>query len=237
MDQIYVVARFKIHANRLDEFEAAAADCVAGARSAEPGTLAYDWFLSEDRSEALVLEAYRGSEGVFAHMKNSAARMPKLLECAQSSAEGLGAASDDLRGKLSGRIAFLPRFLGLDAPTLADSGSGADITTVARFRVHPGKMEEFKSGVAAGLDAVAEKDKGTTAYEWFLDEPAGQFTVIEKYRDMDALMVHSKNVGHLVRGLMQCADLSAEIGVKGPPSSLAALAKLPMKRYAFFQGL
>jgi len=50
MDQLYVVARFKIHPNRSAEFEAAVADCVAGARSAEPGTLAYDWFLSEDRS-------------------------------------------------------------------------------------------------------------------------------------------------------------------------------------------
>jgi quinol monooxygenase YgiN len=237
MDQLYVVARFKIHPNRSAEFEAAVADCVAGARSAEPGTLAYDWFLSEDRSEALVLEAYRGSESVFEHMKNSGARIPKLLECAHSSAEGLGAPSAELRGRLGGRIGFVPRFLGLDAPTLGDSGSGADITTVARFRVHPGKMQEFKEGVAAGLEVVVDKDPGTTAYEWFLDEPAGQFTVIEKYRDMDSLMAHSKNVGHLVRGLMQCADLSAEIGVKGPASSLAALARLPMKRYAFFQGL
>jgi quinol monooxygenase YgiN len=237
MNPIYIVARFNIEAQRTGEFETAVAACVEGVRTGEPETFAYEWFMSENRREALVIEAYQSSEAIFSHMKNSSAHMPALMQFARSSALGLGTPSEELRKRLSGRISFAPRFVGLDKPDVGDCGSGEDIRTIARFRIHPGKMEDFKRGVIAGLEIVAAKDPGTTAYEWFLDEAAGQCTVIEQYRDVGCLVAHTKNVGHLVRGLMQSADLSADIGIKGPGSTLAALAKLPMSRFAFLQGL
>lgn len=237
MSPIYIVARFSIEAQRAGEFEAAVAACVAGVRAGEPATLAYEWFMNEERNEALVIEAYESSEAVFSHIKNSSARMPALMQFARSSALGLGTPSEELRKRLEGRISFAPRFVGLDKPEVGDCGSGEDIRTVAQFRIHPGKMEDFKRGVTAGLEVVAAKDPGTTAYEWFLDEPSGQCTVIEQYRDMASLMAHSKNVGHLVRGLMQTAELSADIGIKGSGTALSALAKLPMSRFAFLLGL
>jgi quinol monooxygenase YgiN len=237
MDQIYVVARFKIHPNRANEFKSAAAACLAATRSGEPGTLAYEWFMNEDESAAMVLEAYESSEAVFAHMKNSGPLIPKLMQWADPTSEGLGTPNAELRDRLEGRVRFVARFQGLDAPQLGDSGSGTDIRTVAHFRIHPGKLVEFKSAAAAGLRAVVDKDPGTSAYEWYLDESAGQCTVIEKYRDPDAVLAHAKNVGHHLRGLLQISDLSAELCTTGSASSLAALAKLPMKRYGYFQGL
>jgi quinol monooxygenase YgiN len=237
MNQIYFVARFKIHPNRATEFKSAAAECLAASRSGESGTLAYEWFINQDETEAMAIEAYESSEAVLAHMKNSGGRVPKLMQSAESAVEGLGSPSAELRDRLQGRISFVPRFQGLDAPQLGDSGGGTDLRTVAHFRIRPGKLEEFKAGAAAGLGIVAEKDPGTSAYEWYLDESGGHCTVVEMYRDTDALLAHSKNVGHLVRGLLQVSELSAELCARAPAASLAALAKLPMKRFGFLQGL
>jgi quinol monooxygenase YgiN len=237
MNQIYIVARFKIRPGMSLEFKAAAADCLAGSRSGESGTLAYEWFMSEEESEAIAIEAYAGSEALLAHMKNAGPRIPKLAQYADSALEGLGSPNPEIRERLKGRIEFVPRVQGLDAPSLADSGSGTDIRTVAQFRIQPARLSEFKTGMAAGLAVVAEKDPGTTAYEWFLDEARCQCTVVEMYKNVDALFAHSKNVGHLVRGLLQMSELSAELCTRGPASALAPLAKLPMKRYGFLQGL
>jgi quinol monooxygenase YgiN len=237
MNQIHFVARFKIHPDRGDEFKSAAAACLAATRSSEPGTLAYEWFINEEQTDVIVLEAYENCEAVLAHIKNSGPRAPKLLQCADQAVEGLGTPSAELRDQLPGRISFVPRFQGLSAPRLDDSGGGTDIRSIAHFRIHPGKLEEFKSGASAGLKIVAEKDPGTTAYEWYLDESGGHCTVIEMYRDLEALLAHSKNVGHLVRGLLQVSDLAAELCTTAPASSLAALAKLPMKRFGYLQGL
>ncbi len=237
MNQIHFVARFQIHPDRADEFKSAAAACLAATRSNEPGTLACEWFINEEQTNVIVLEAYESSEAVLAHIENSSPHVPKLLQFADHAVEGLGTPSAVLRDRLKGRITFVPRFQGLSAPRLGDSGSGTDIRTIAHFRIQPGKLEEFKSGASAGLKIVAEKDPGTTAYEWYLDESGGHCTVVEMYRDAEALLAHSKNVGHLVRGLLQASELAAELCTRGPASSLAALAKLPMKRFGYLQGL
>jgi quinol monooxygenase YgiN len=199
--------------------------------------LAHEWFINEEQTNVIVLEAYESSEAVLAHIKNSGPRVPKLLQFADQTVEGLGTPSAELRDRLLGRISFVPRFQGLSAPRLDDSGGGTDIRSVTHFRIQPGKVEEFKSGASAGLKIVAEKDPGTTAYEWYLDESGGHCTVVEMYRDPEALLAHSKNVGHLVRGLLHVSDLAVDLCMRGPSSSLAALAKLPMQRFGYLQGL
>jgi quinol monooxygenase YgiN len=237
MNQLYVVARFKIHPGRQSDFKNAAAESLAAVRSGDTGTLAYEWFINEEQTDAIVLEAYESSQAVLVHMKSAGRHMPKLLKFGDPSADGLGTPSPELRNLLKDRITFLPRFQGLNAPTLADAGAGTDIRTIARFRIHPGKLDDFKSVAAAGLKIVAEQDQGTFAYEWYLDEAGAHCTVVEMYRDAAALLAHSKNVGHLVRTLLQASDLSVELCARGPAAALAPLAKLPMKRFGYFQGI
>jgi quinol monooxygenase YgiN len=237
MNQLYVVARFKIQPGRQSEFKNAAAEGLAAVRSGDTGTLAYEWFINEEQTEVIVLEAYESSQAVLVHMKSAGRHMPKLVQFADSSVEGLGTPSTELGGLLRDRVTFLPRFQGLKAPTLADSGAGTDIRTIARFRIHPGKLDDFKSAASAGLKIVAEQDPATLAYEWYLDEAGAHCTVVEMYRDAAALLAHSKNVGHLMRTLLQASDLSVELCARGPASALAPLAKLPMKRFGYFQGL
>jgi quinol monooxygenase YgiN len=233
MDQIYLVAKFRVH--RAADFKSAAAECLEASREHEPGTLAYEWFMSEDETQAAMIEAYRDSAALLAHMRNAAPRVPKLFESAEHTTQGLGSPSPALLERLAGRIRFVPRHAGLASPSLADCGSAADIRSVAQFRIKPDGMEEFKAGVAAGLEAVETLDPGTLAYEWFLNESSGHCTVLEMYRDPASLTAHAKNVGHLVRGLLQSADLDAEI--YGRSASLAQLAKFPMKKLGLFQGL
>ena len=53
-----VTARLKIRDGELDGFKQQAAEMMRLTRELDTGTLAYDWFLSEDGSECEVFEAY-----------------------------------------------------------------------------------------------------------------------------------------------------------------------------------
>jgi len=41
-----------------------------------------------------------------------------------------------------------------------------EIAVIARLKIRPGKLDEFKELAAEGLALVKEKDRGTLQYEW-----------------------------------------------------------------------
>jgi quinol monooxygenase YgiN len=53
----------------LEAFKKHADDAIAVVRG-EPGTLQYDWFLSEDRTRCVVKERYGDCAGLLAHLAN-----------------------------------------------------------------------------------------------------------------------------------------------------------------------
>lgn len=50
MSALQVTATFTIHDGKLDDFESAAAACMASVREKDSGTSQYDWFFNEDQS-------------------------------------------------------------------------------------------------------------------------------------------------------------------------------------------
>jgi quinol monooxygenase YgiN len=46
----------------LEEFKQQAAKCISIAKEKDPGTLQYDWFISSDKTECEIREAYESSE-------------------------------------------------------------------------------------------------------------------------------------------------------------------------------
>jgi quinol monooxygenase YgiN len=97
------IARFKIHEGKLDEFLRLSAEAEGIVRAKDPGTLQYDTFLNEDRTECVIIERYRDSEAAMAHAANLADLSAKVLDMVTVvHGEVLGEPSPELRANLAG---------------------------------------------------------------------------------------------------------------------------------------
>jgi quinol monooxygenase YgiN len=90
------------------------------------------------------------------------------------------------------------------------------IMSVARFRIHPGKLDEFKRLSAQSVELVRAKDPATTIYDWFMNDTQTECVAIDCYDSSEAVLAHTRNVGAVMRQIMQISDISVEI--LGSPS-------------------
>jgi quinol monooxygenase YgiN len=67
MSQFEVRARLKVRGGKLEGFKEQAAEMMRVSREMDTGTLAYDWFLSEDGTECEVHEAYADADALVDH--------------------------------------------------------------------------------------------------------------------------------------------------------------------------
>jgi quinol monooxygenase YgiN len=67
MSQFEVRARIKVRDGQLEGFKRQAAEMMRQTREKDTGTLAYDWFLSEDGTECEVREAYVDPDALIDH--------------------------------------------------------------------------------------------------------------------------------------------------------------------------
>ena len=96
MSTIHVVARFKIHEGRLDEFTAAAEECKRIVREKDRNTLQYEWFLNDERTECVVLERYAGSDGLLEHIAHVGPALGALVAVSDVEIEQFGEPSEEL---------------------------------------------------------------------------------------------------------------------------------------------
>ena len=66
------IARFRIHDGKLEEFERLSAEADEIVRTKDPGTLQYDTYLNQERTECVIVERYRDSDAAMAHAANLA---------------------------------------------------------------------------------------------------------------------------------------------------------------------
>jgi quinol monooxygenase YgiN len=67
MSQFEVRARLKVREGKLEGFRRQAAEMMRVTRELDTGTLAYDWFLSEDGTQCEVREAYVDADALVDH--------------------------------------------------------------------------------------------------------------------------------------------------------------------------
>jgi len=78
-----------------------------------------------------------------------------------------------------------------------------NIQLTARFLIHEGKEEEFKSLANQCLNIVHEKEKDTTLqYDWYFNASANECVVRETYTDSNAILIHIGNLGELLGQLL-----------------------------------
>ena len=84
--QVRLNVSLTIHDGKLDEFQRLAQEAVAVARK-EPGTLAYEWYLSADGKQCRLVEVYADAEATLAHFLGPAVQeiVPKIAQHASIS--------------------------------------------------------------------------------------------------------------------------------------------------------
>lgn len=70
MSQFEVRARLKVREGQLEGFKRQAAEVMRQAKEKDTGTLAYDWFLSEDGTTCEVREAYVDADALIEHAQH-----------------------------------------------------------------------------------------------------------------------------------------------------------------------
>jgi len=83
--------------------------------------------------------------------------------------------------------------------------------TYAKFKIHPGKAEEFKRLAQRCVQIVREREPGTLLYEWFMNADETECVALDAYVDLDAVMLHVQNIGPTMRELMSISDRHLEI--------------------------
>jgi quinol monooxygenase YgiN len=67
--QVSWVVQCAVKDGQLDGFKELMGEMVESTREEEPGTINYEWFISDDNGTVHIYEKYANSEAVVAHMK------------------------------------------------------------------------------------------------------------------------------------------------------------------------
>jgi len=106
-----------------------------------------------------------------------------------------------------------------------------EIQGIGRLKIHDGRLEEFKRVASQFMRVARTKDTGTLQYELYLNKHETECLVLERYRDVHALLEHASNVSGLMDALLQtCAGSSVVCGT-ATPELIEALAATPLQLF------
>jgi quinol monooxygenase YgiN len=86
-----------------------------------------------------------------------------------------------------------------------------EVKGIARAKIRPGKLDDYKRLCAEAMEIVRTRDTGTLQYEIFFNEDETEAIVYERYRDADAAVDHFSHISHLMMPLMATADVTGEL--------------------------
>ena len=119
-----------------------------------------------------------------------------------------------------------------------EGGTTSELQSIVRFRFHEGQVDEFKRLSAVCMEIVRTKDPGTLQYDTFFNEDESECIVLERFRDLDALLEHSANIGdELMQAIVATGECSGELLGAVPDAIRADLAGGPVKVFLPYQAL
>jgi quinol monooxygenase YgiN len=92
----------------------------------------------------------------------------------------------------------------------------SELIGIARFRFHPGKVDEYKRLSAQAMDIVRAKESGTLEYSIYFNEDESEAFVIERFTSSEALLEHGANMSEISPQVLETADVEGEL--LGEPS-------------------
>ena len=113
----------------------------------------------------------------------------------------------------------------------------SELQLTARFSIHEGKLEEFKSLARQCMEVVRTKDSGTLQYDWFFNADGTECVVRERYRDSGAVLEHAANLGDLIGRFMAISNPDFEIYGAPTDALLSAIAALQPRVFSAYQSI
>jgi quinol monooxygenase YgiN len=100
-EQIYWLLEVAIHPGKLEDFRTVANDLIAKTES-EPGTLGYEWNLSEDHTTCHIYERYWNAEALLTHVQSFGAFATRFMAaCHPTRFHVYGPANDAVKAALA----------------------------------------------------------------------------------------------------------------------------------------
>jgi quinol monooxygenase YgiN len=112
-----------------------------------------------------------------------------------------------------------------------------ELQGIVRFTFHPGKVEDFKRLSAECLEIVRAKDDGTLQYDTYLNADETKCVVLERFRDADALILHSQNMAPLMEAIMATGDVAGELLGDLSDEMRAQMEGSPVGLFTLYQAL
>jgi quinol monooxygenase YgiN len=118
------------------------------------------------------------------------------------------------------------------------TASTTELQSIVRFRFHEGQLDEFKRLSAVCMEIVRNQDPGTLQYDTFFNEDESECIVLERFRDLDALLEHSANIGdELMAAIVATGDCHGELLGDVPAEVRANLAGGPVQVFLPYAAL
>ena len=92
-----------------------------------------------------------------------------------------------------------------------------ELLGIARFRFHPGRVEEYKRLSAQAMDIVRARESGTLEYSIYFNEDESEAVVIERFASSEALLEHGANMSEISEQVLATATVEGEL--LGDPSA------------------
>ena len=112
-----------------------------------------------------------------------------------------------------------------------------ELRGIVRFRFHADKVEEFKRLSAECLEIVRSKDVGTLQYDTYFNDDESECIVLERFRDSDALILHSQNMAPFMESIMATGTVSGELLGDLSDELRAQMAGSPVGLFTLYQAL
>lgn len=81
--QIHKVVEISYRQGALEEFKQICSQFIEKVKTSEPDTLVYEWYFNEAEKKCYVIESYRNSEALLAHLANIRDLYEPLFEVAE----------------------------------------------------------------------------------------------------------------------------------------------------------
>jgi quinol monooxygenase YgiN len=120
---------------------------------------------------------------------------------------------------------------------MAEHQRSSELRGIVRFTFHPGKVEEFKRISAECLEIVRAEDEGTLQYDTYFNHDETECIVLERFRDSDALILHSQNMAPLMDRIIATGSVSGELLGDLSDELIAQMAGSPVGLFTLYQGL